>query len=278
NVTVQWSIIAEGLDFSVHSGARKHSKGILLGSGLGGRLDNHFTLHHNLIAHNRDRMPDINNAGITDYVNNVMYNPKSIFGEFYGDYGENYINFVGNYMKKGPDTSRRAREIDVDRVDKFGFKLYLAGNIGPRRRDDTLPEDAFLYPEDKTYLVDAPLPAPPVATTSAEDAYRDVLEKAGATVPKRDPVDARIVTEVEERSGRVPNHPDDVGGYPDMRGDAAPLDTDQDGMSDEWEQKRGLDLYDPGDRNGDADGNGYTDLEDYLNELAGDFSVAANSR
>lgn len=275
NVTVQWSIIAEGLDNSVHSASKKHSKGILLGSGKAGRPDNNFTLHHNLIAHNRDRMPDINNVGITDVINNVLYNPKSVFGEFWTHYGANYINFVGNYAKRGPDTSSHAQEVDLKPIN-FDFKLYLKGNIGPRRPDEFMPEEAILDPEDRRFVVAEPLPAPPVVTVSAEQAYEDVLNFAGATVPKRDPVDARIVAEVRNRTGRVPDHPDDVGGYPDMQGGPAPLDSDKDGMPDDWERKRGLDPYDPEDRNGDADANGYTDLEDYLNELAGDPPAVAD--
>lgn len=277
NVTVQWSIIAEGLDNSVHSHSKKHSKGVLLSSGEAGRRDNNFTLHHNLIAHNRDRMPDINNVGITDVVNNVLYNPKSVFGEFWTDYGENNINFVGNVARRGPDTSSHAEEVYLNPVN-FGFKLFLKDNIGPRRPDGMGPEDAILDPDHRVFVVADRLPAPPVVTSSAKQSYEDVLRLAGATVPRRDPVDARVVREVRSRTGMVPNHPDDVGGYPDMQSGPVPVDSDEDGMPDDWEKQHGLDPQDPDDRNGDIDANGYTDLEDYLNELAGDPPVRPGRR
>ena len=38
-------------------------------------------------------------------------------------------------------------------------------------------------------------------------------------------------------------------------------------MPDAWELARGLDPRDPADRNADPDGDGYTNLEDYLNGL-----------
>jgi hypothetical protein len=55
---------------------------------------------------------------------------------------------------------------------------------------------------------------------------------------------------------------------------AAPLsrpanwDTDGDGMPDYWELEHGLNPNDPSDRNGDYSGDGYSNLEKYLNELA----------
>ena len=58
-----------------------------------------------------------------------------------------------------------------------------------------------------------------------------------------------------------------VGGWPVLRGESAPLDTDQDGMPDAWEQLHGLDPTGADDRNGDQDRDGFTNLEAYLNSL-----------
>ncbi|MDH3659471.1 MAG: pectate lyase [Alphaproteobacteria bacterium] len=268
-VTIQWSIIAEGLDKSVHTKSKKHSKGILLSSGQTGGSGNNFTLHHNLLAHSRDRMPEIDNAGITDVVNNTLYNSKSEFGEFWSTFGDNSINFIGNYARPGPDTVKRIKEVDMKPVN-YDLRIYVANNFGPKRHNGTMPEEATLDPEDRQFLIAHPLPTPPVTTTTSEEAYEDVLTLAGATVPMRDDVDTRIVAEVRSRSGRIPNHPDDVGGYPIMHSAEAPRDSDSDGMPDSWEAERGLDPNNPEDRNSDADADGYTALEEYLNALAGD--------
>lgn len=106
----------------------------------------------------------------------------------------------------------------------------------------------------------------------ALEAYEQVLAHAGASFPHRDSVDARVIEEV--RTGTAPHgnngHIDsqeEVGGYPDLQSTPAPDDSDEDGMPDLWELARGLNPEDASDRNGDSNGNGYTDLEDYLNEL-----------
>src|SRR5690606_34378405 len=98
-----------------------------------------------------------------------------------------------------------------------------------------------------------------------------VLEKAGATLPKRDAVDTRVVEMV--RTGKpttktgIIKDVDEVGGYPELTYDPAevPVDTDGDGMPDAWEKKYGLDPNDPTDGAKDADGDGYTNVEEYLN-------------
>ena len=108
---------------------------------------------------------------------------------------------------------------------------------------------------------------PPVTTQSAAEAMELVLAGAGATAPGRDPVDSRIVREVRNRSGRIIDSPDDVGGYPTLKSAEPPPDSDHDGMPDSWERERGLDPNDPADGPLDADGDGYTTVEGYLHSL-----------
>jgi len=89
-------------------------------------------------------------------------------------------------------------------------------------------------------------------------------------LPKRDAVDVRIVEQVRTGTVKFGKNgiimtPDDVGGWPDYKSAPAPLDSDHDGMPDEWEKKYGLDPNDPSDAAKDLDGDGYTNLEEYLN-------------
>ena len=62
---------------------------------------------------------------------------------------------------------------------------------------------------------------------------------------------------------------DQVGGWPMLKSLQAPADTDRDGLPDDWESAHGLDPANPADRNADRNGDGYTNLEEYLNERAG---------
>jgi len=73
---------------------------------------------------------------------------------------------------------------------------------------------------------------------------------------------------VVDGSNRLIDSQDEVGGWPDLKPGVALEDTDKDGMPDFWEMMRGLDPNNPEDRNGDFDGDGYTNLETYLNEIA----------
>jgi hypothetical protein len=116
-----------------------------------------------------------------------------------------------------------------------------------------------------------PFEVAPVATAPAEAIVEPVLQGAGATLPRRDAVDQRIVSEV--RSGKttygdgVVRSQNDVGGWPELKSAEPPVDSDHDGIPDWWERKYGLNPNDPADGNGDLNGDGYTNLEKYLNGI-----------
>jgi hypothetical protein len=102
---------------------------------------------------------------------------------------------------------------------------------------------------------------------SASNAYAAVLAGAGATAPRRDPVDARIVQEVINRTGNIIDSPDDRGGYPTYAGGTPPPDGDHDGMPNAWEVSHGLNPSDPAD-GPQMSPTGYTWVENYINGLA----------
>lgn len=132
-----------------------------------------------------------------------------------------------------------------------------------------------------------PWPSMPINQQTAEDAYKIVLENAGAKLPKRDVVDTRILKEVRggyaSYEGKtyksehqvadttkicgIIDTQNDVGGWPALKRAPAPKDSDHDGMPDDWEDDKKLDKYNPDDRNR-ITADGYTMLEKYLNELA----------
>lgn len=251
NVTVQWSIVAEG--------PRPHS--------MGGLVQwNTISMHHNLYAHNNDRNPKA--KGNIDFVNNVVYN----WGQFSfvaGDSaGLSYGNVEKNYFVAGYDSVKP--EYAVMRGNE-NFSLYLSGNFIDSNRngvlDGTDTGTAMMDPAVPCKLVSQRFEYPLINTEDPLSAYHHVLEKAGASI-SRDAVDKRIIEGVKNQTGKIIEHEDEVGSYLPLASGTALADTDGDGMPDVWETAHGLNPADAGDGKKDQNGDGYTNLEDYLNERA----------
>ncbi|MFD2661296.1 pectinesterase family protein [Paenibacillus thailandensis] len=260
NVTVQWSIIAEAMHLSRHVKG-KHGYG-----GIWGGKNTSF--HHNLIAHNSSRNPafDSTAGNSHDFRNNVIYN----WGYFsaYGGKGA-VTNIVNNYYKPGPETEN-IRFLNAETNGSY----FIDGNVMEGYSGFTADnwEGVYKYPDYIKLVTEVAFPNP-VATESAEEAYAAVLEGAGANLPKRDAVDAKIVSDVINRTGTHINSQNEVGGYPEFeQAVSAQADDDHDGMPDEWELRQGLNPNDPEDRNG-TNNEGYTNLEVYLNSIVGNGSA-----
>ena len=56
-----------------------------------------------------------------------------------------------------------------------------------------------------------------------------------------------------------------VGGWPELKSTTPPADSDHDGMTDDWEEEHGLDSGDPADGGKDGDKDGYTNVEEFIN-------------
>jgi hypothetical protein len=300
NITIQNSISCEGLNTYNHA----------FGSTIGGY---NSTFHHNLWACNSGRNPSVGMIYDFTFANNVVFNwhHRTVDG---GDQ-RSFYNIINNYFKPGPATpqnepighrilkpeSRRAKP----RVDDYG-KAYVAGNIvdGNSRvtannwnggvQVDSLGDPETILPKIKA---DKPYPTAYLKLQPAKEAYETVLNESGATRPKRDAVDERVVKMVRtgqttakaggsgsedlHKVGYAQNVIDgiehsvgkgiitdisQVGGYPEYRGEPY-VDSDNDGMPDDWELKHGLDPKNPADAAGDLNGDGYTNIEDFLNGL-----------
>ncbi len=296
NITIQNSIFSEALDTWNHS----------FGSTLGGE---NGSFMRNLWANNTGRNPSIGWFGIFNFVNNVVFNwmHRSIDG---GDYRAMY-NIVNNYFKPGPVTNLNSPlshrilkpESGRSKLDHLEFgRAYVSGNYiennhrvsadnwdGGGQIED-MP-NAGAYRDQIKW--DQPLPMPEMTILDAKSAYKYVLENAGATMPRRDAVDERIIRVVQ--TGKIEYAPDarpiaqfkhrrlpedsykmgiitdinQVGGYPDYKGTPR-KDSDKDGMPDEWEikyAKLGLDPHNPADAPKDCNGDGYTNIEKYINGI-----------
>lgn len=296
NVTIQNTISAQALDTYNHA----------FGSTLGGES---CTFMRNLWANNAGRNPSVGWNGVFNFVNNVVYNwvHRSMDG---GDYTA-LFNIINNYFKPGPLTPKdspvghRILKPESGR-SKLSYKVYgrvyadgnvmegypeitkdnWAGGIQVENQSNT---DG--YTENMKW--NRPLPIPnPFPIMSAQEAYSFVMDNVGATLPKRDIVDQRIIEQVETgkvyyTEGLDPNSfyqfqhrrlPADsykkgiitdisqVGGYPEYKGTPY-KDSDNDGIPDEWEIKYGLNPNDPSDAVKDMNGDGYTNIEKYINGI-----------
>lgn len=272
-VSVQWCIVGESLTMSVNPEGRHGYGGIWGGENV--------SFHHNLIIHNSSRNPrfaPVNATGpdyalTVDHQNNVIYNWG--FNSAYGGEDSAGINLIGNYYRPGPDTLAEVRDRIVEpTVSTLGGPgtWYVADNHmdgSPEvTADNTLGIDGDVPITLRTTPVPFPQPLPAEAATVAFDR---VLNEAGAILPRRDSVDARLVEDVRRRTGRLINSQTEVGGWPSLASVPAPADSDHDGIPDAWETANGLNPNDPADRN-TVGADGYTNLERYLNSIGGPAS------
>lgn len=295
NITLQRTLISEALNDAGH---KKYPPGTQHGyaASIGGDVG---SFHHNLLANNCGRnwslagglsKPKNEYAGRLDLRNNVVFNWKSRAT----DGGAHQVNFVNNYYQPGPATAF----FYALNAQYGGFpgtqQYYFAGNVMPGHFGLTNQEAGKKMSTERggnlpaTYSawVDKEFFPSFVKTHTAEEAYTNVLADVGCNFPTLDEHDTRIIAEV--RSGKtnfkgsktglagLPDSQEDVGGwdnYPEVHR-AADWDADGDGLPDSWEKSHGLNPQDASDANKDLNGDGYTNLEKYLNSLVGEYSLA----
>jgi hypothetical protein len=280
-ISVQWCIISEALTYQSHS----------YGSLVRGDYGDVKSYHHNLYAHNNNRLPRPGNYTASsadpvglyfDFRNNVVYNWKGSTPGYNADTASiSRYNFIGNVYVSGLESGVINKIFKEDAYKSYG---YFADNM----YNGTVPEDQWSlivfngFTQDRidaykarSYLI----PMEAVNTTSPLQAKIDVLAGAGASYPKRDTIDNRIVSDVLNGTGHsidsTIHQPE--GGWPVLNSTTPPLDSDHDGMPDDWEIAQGLNPSDSTDKN-IVRADGYTQLEAYIDGLVGEIatSVAEN--
>lgn len=284
--TMQWCIIAESLKNSAHYKGEHGYGGIWGGQNV--------SYHHNLLANNDNRSPRFCGSRYTnqpylekvDFRNNVIYNWGS--NNSYGGEGGSY-NVVNNYYKPGPASKSNKHFLNPYTDDgknrqsagiygNFYLKgNYLEGNSEVTKHND---EGVFLNETFKEYAPNITIndiiskiqfAMPQIKTETAKAAYKKVLKNAGCSLI-RDTLDARYIRETEtgtitfngsrgSRNGLIDSQ-NDVGGLPEYKSLPALVDSNNDGIPDNWLEKK----Y-PNKKANDVDKKGYTYLEIYLNDL-----------
>lgn len=294
NITVQNSIIAETLDTYNHA----------FGSTFGGL---NSSMIRNLFANNISRNPSVGMWGDFAYINNVIYNwwNRTVDGGDYRSMWNIINNYYkpGPVTPEDSPLRYRIAKPEPGSIDSVLFgRVYAHGNIVEGNKDVSennwkggIQLSNMTYEEAVKHFYKIrskePFEMAYLRIMPAEEAYEWVLNYAGASIPCRDAVDERIikqirtgVVEVEDgleaedtgyNKRRLPADSyklgiitdiKQVGGYPEYKGDPY-LDSDLDGMPDWWELKYGLDPNDPSDANGDLNGDGYTNIEKFINGI-----------
>jgi hypothetical protein len=223
------------------------------------------SIHHNLFAHNDRRNIEANHGAHVEFVNNVIYNWGRMATRASSRTSNVRFTGVGNFYKPGP-SDRSPALINFAKGNPTAH-MFATGNITA----DGRPVEPFVA-FSVSPTSEPAVPLFNIKVEPPETIYEAILENAGATIPARDSVDRRIVESVRNSTGKLIDSPDEVGGYPSYQQGEAPRDSDGDGIPDEWEAAHGLDPQHAGDGRADWNGAGYTNLEYYLNTLAGDYA------
>jgi hypothetical protein len=269
-VTVQWSSIEAGTIKEGTKYSGYHNFGMFSAYNATGDF---ISVHHNLFAHNSRRIPSVRD-GQADLRNNVVYNARGGFdhdGSCSATGTPHDYNYIGNYFKRGPNSTGTLAGVswgnrfwwaefrNETRADRGRSFYFVEDNLW-----DDQPPPLPPYIEDGTCRLKEPMPAPKVTTQKAKEAYELVLARAGAW--PRDAVTRLTIEEVRAGTGDYGRREPKGGLLEGLTPGAAPLDTDKDGMPNEWEKKNGLDPTK--DDSAKVMPSGYTAVEVYLNELA----------
>jgi len=240
DITFRYCISSEGLFNSIHpEGA--HSMGVLVGGNSGGRHDNiSFVL--NLMAHNNQRNPMSQSRSFVN-VNSVAYDWGEYAVTLMSEGATNKSADVGNIYIAGPSSSNDP-PITLSRYLIPGSQVYID--------DDTAEGFDEIYSNYTNFnpIVTTPpfwpgdLVAQPSTTTRL-----NVLANAGARPTDRDAVDVRVVNDVLAGTGSLIDSQNDVGGWPVLQQTTRALTT-------------------PTNPNSDTDGDGYTNLEEWLHSYS----------
>jgi hypothetical protein len=277
NLTMQYSTVSFGLE--------DHSAGSLI------QNTESMTYHHNLLAHNHTRNPKarVEGNGI-DWVNNVVYDYNNGFIAGDSDTSDYFwkANFDGNYYITGPGDTGRSM-ISNGRAQNYGlyFGTNAYDNDGDTTHDGVTLTGNGVNNAGLGSAVSGTYTWSPTRygtkqiwqDATPQDAYERVLDQFGATPWKRDEVDTVIYNNVVNRTGSLITRESDLagvsnGGFGTLAGGAAPLDSDGDGIPNAWETRHGTNPA-VANNNGDFDQDGYTDLEEYLNDLAAFKAIGA---
>lgn len=298
NITVQYSNISQGQNYpqwdAEGGGLTGHALGSLLSAGST-TAQAAISFHHNLYAHHKGRVPQLgtisgSQGAYYDFRNNVFYNWLGTAGS---KSGTTWLNLVNNFYLAGNGGDNPAGGTNPAINQSNGgtgvlgtsATIFRNGNLLDSNKDGDANDGVNLAAGGAaSALWMGGVPTYVGQTDTATATFNRVLNYMGANWWKRDSVinmpDERIINEARTGTGKIIAWADDPWNNDPAEGAEwrallntpetarpANFDTDQDGMPDAWEAAMGMNPA-VANNNGDHDTDGYTDLEEYLNEIA----------
>jgi len=314
NITFQRNIVAEALHHGPHYRASDRTKletHAFAGSISGNIGSYHHNLLADCTDRNWSLAGGLDQsahyAGYLDIRNNVVYNWTARTT----DGGVKALNYVNNYYKPHAPNPFVKWLLKLDKLNPaWGTEsYYMDGNVLEGFVAETNNWAAFenAWPNARDPIkvsdvrVEREIFPSYVKTHTAREAYTNVLADVGDNFPKLDVVDRHVIKDVRNGTaeftgtrgptygdrpspnfaGIIDTQSDDKSAegspnfpWPDYKTYNVPVDSDHDGMPDAWEKAHGLNPHDPSDGNKDLNGDGYTNLEKYLNSLVGEYSLS----
>lgn len=251
NLTLQDSIVAQGL--------QTHSTGGLVNT-------TGTSIIRSLYIDNNSRNPKAN--GTLQFVNNVIYNWVAS-GYILGDTtGRSDGAMIGNYFIFGPETNGNTLNRPTSAYNIYAVDNWLDNNKDGSLNGRLLTQGDF---GTATWWTTPSVSYPDVPAMSAQAALQHVINNAGAS-KWRDAPDQYVLNELQSwgRSGRTISNESALGlpnGVGNVPGGTAPADSDRDGMPNTWEIQQGLNPNNASDAMQDQDGDGWVNVEEYINSL-----------
>lgn len=244
DITYSNNLISESLAESIHPEG-SHSKGLLVGD-----HSRRVSLLRNVFAHNDDRNPFLKGDTSALIANNLVYDygrwPVG-FNDREGS-GPSLAAVQSNLFLQGPSSPLDHHTVLVMRFMKEGTRIFLEDISS----FDATSDPASLVEQESArdfFLVEAaPVSVKPLTLLPASQLESALLPVVGAS--PRDSIDARVISQIEQRTGKIINSPAEVGGFLTL------------------EETRQA-FVAPQDPNADDDADGYTNLEEVLHALLG---------
>jgi len=244
DVTMRHCIVSESLQNSIHpKGA--HSCGLLVGDHA-----QHATVIGCLLAHNARRNPYLKGDTSALVVNNVVYNAERHSMHLCNpdQYSEPILaSVVGNVILPGLDSPSDGPPIKVYSYITANSRVYLSDNVAP--------SPPYVDAPDGVMVDEPPIWTSPLTVRQSDEVLEWVLANAGARPWDRDAVDERIISDVLNGTGRIIDSQADVD---------SPRGSGDFGWSNPAKGPTYCELELPDNPNGDDDGDGYTNLEEWL--------------
>ncbi len=253
DITISNCLIAEGLHRSIHPKG-PHSKGVMIGDG-----SKRVTLYRNLLTWNEERNPYIKPGSSAEVINNVVYGWGSNGGWSLCNISNNdksaekiELSFIGNTYIPGPSSFETYPLYGKNTAP--GSLIFAHDNL-PHRLSPAASRmqttDALC--KDGCETISPPVQSPHTQATSADASMQTVLSEVGSRPRHRSTIDQRLVNQVRNRTGELK---DCITGCAHSTG---PLRNTT---------PRHRRLRTPRAPFGDRNGDGYTNLENWLHRLS----------